>query len=108
MERAETDEEVKETILKLEHEKVQARKKGGSIAANWFDRFYPDDLVCCRFRIWGPLHESPVRVFWVRVKPTPIVFVAASEFLTETAGHGRLLVVKLQAEGQACKFQFRA
>jgi hypothetical protein len=44
--KAQTDEEVKETILKLEHEKVQALEKGGSIAADWFDRFYADDLVC--------------------------------------------------------------
>ena len=45
-ERAETDEEVKETILKLEHDKVEALKQGGSAIADWEDRVFADDLVC--------------------------------------------------------------
>jgi hypothetical protein len=36
--------EVEKEILKLEHEKTQVLEKSGSIAADWFDRYFADDI----------------------------------------------------------------
>jgi hypothetical protein len=46
MERSETDEEVKETILKMEHDRVENLKVGGSVIADWIDHHFADDVVC--------------------------------------------------------------
>ena len=44
-ERAATDEEVKKEILKLEDEFTQALLKGGSVAADFIDRYDADDIT---------------------------------------------------------------
>lgn len=40
------DEEARETILKMEHDRVEYLKVGGSVIADWIDRVYTDDVVC--------------------------------------------------------------
>lgn len=41
---ADTDEQIKNEILKLERSKVEAMKAGGEVAAQWFERYYTDDI----------------------------------------------------------------
>ena len=46
MDRSAADEESRETILKMEHDRVEYLKVGGSVIADWIDRVYSDDVVC--------------------------------------------------------------
>ena len=39
-----THDEAKKEILKLEHEKTQILEQSGSVAADWFDRYFADDI----------------------------------------------------------------
>ena len=41
---AESDEQVKEEIFKMERSKVEALKAGGEVAAKWFEDYYTDDI----------------------------------------------------------------
>jgi ketosteroid isomerase-like protein len=41
---ADTDEQVKDQILKMERSKVEALKAGGEVAAQWFEHYYTDDI----------------------------------------------------------------
>jgi ketosteroid isomerase-like protein len=42
--RADAAKEVEKEILKLELEKTEVLKKSGSVAADWFDRYFTDDV----------------------------------------------------------------
>jgi ketosteroid isomerase-like protein len=44
--RSTADGEAKETILKMEQDRVEYLKVGGSVIADWIDRVYVDDVVC--------------------------------------------------------------
>ena len=39
-----SDEQIKEEILKMEKSKVEALKAGGEVAAKWFEDYYTDDI----------------------------------------------------------------
>jgi len=41
---ADTDEQIKDEILKMERSKVEALKAGGEVAAKWFEDYYTDDI----------------------------------------------------------------
>ena len=41
---ADTGEQVKDEILRMERSKVEALKAGGEVAARWFERYYTDDI----------------------------------------------------------------
>jgi len=41
---ADTDEQVKNEILKMEQSKVEALKASGEVAAQWFEKYYTDDI----------------------------------------------------------------
>lgn len=90
-------EKVKQEIIKLEEEKASTILKGGSVTADYYDRFYDDDEAYLSSGR-GPRTKADILSDW-RSGATKVLSTKHSDFHVRVYDNGKTAVVTYHAIG---------